>query len=136
MNRSLLLGYQLLAGVSDTSTGALLIVAPIQVLGLMGLQVPADSAPFLSFIGAFVLAVGLSYLYGGLLVGRASSRSRLETVWLLTAIIRSSVAVFVFAEVFATALQPGWLIIAVFDGACVFVQAFGLRKGWLLNVAR
>lgn len=136
MNRSLLLGYQLLAGVSDTSTGALLIAAPIQAVGLMGLQVPEDSAPFISFIGAFVLAVGLSYLYGGLLVSRASGRSRLETVWLLTAIIRSSVAVFVLTQVLAGALQAGWLIIAGFDGACVFVQAVGLRKGWLLNVAR
>ena len=46
-------------------------------------------------MGAFVLAVGLSYLYGGLLMGRGGSRSRLEAVWLLTAIMRSSVAVFV-----------------------------------------
>ena len=136
MKRPFLLGYQLLAGVSDTSTGALLIAAPIETLGLMGLQVPADSAPFLSFIGAFVLAVGLSYLYGGLLVSRPGSSSRLEAVWLLTAIIRSSVAVFVFTQVLAGILQPGWLIIAGFDGACAFFQAIGLRKGWLLNVVR
>lgn len=136
MNRSVLLGYQLVAGVSDTSTGALLIAAPIQALGLIGLHAPEDSAPFLSFIGAFVLAVGLSYVYGALLVGRAGSRSRLETVWLLTAIMRSSVAVFVLTQVLAGSLQGGWLIIAGFDGACVFVQAVGLRKGWLFNVAQ
>jgi hypothetical protein len=57
-------------------------------------------------------------------------------VWLLTAIIRSSVAVFVFTQVLAGTLQPGWLIIAGFDGACAFFQAIGLRKGWLLNVVR
>jgi hypothetical protein len=136
MKRPILLTYQLLAGASDSSTGALLIAAPAEALGLMGLRAPADSTPFLSFIGAFVLAVGLSYLYGGLLVGRAGNSSRLEAVWLLTAIIRGSVAVFVLTEVLAGALQFGWLTIAIFDGACVFVQAVGLRKGWLLNVAR
>jgi hypothetical protein len=136
MNRTILLGYQWVAGVSDTSTGALLIAAPIEALGVMGLKVPEDSAPFLSFIGAFVLAVGLSYLYGGLLMGRNGSRPRLEAVWLLTAIIRSSVCVFVSTQVIAGALQPGWMLIAVFDGVCAFVQAVGLRKGWLVNVAR
>lgn len=135
MKHPFLFGYQLLAGISDTSTGALLMAAPVLTLSLMGLHAPADAIPFLSFIGAFVLAVGLSYLYGGLLVGRAGSASRLEALWLLTAIIRSSVAVFVLADVLAGALQGGWLTIAGFDGACVLVQAVGLRKGWLLNVA-
>ncbi|MFZ0743219.1 MAG: hypothetical protein WAM85_02380 [Terracidiphilus sp.] len=135
MKHPFLFGYQLLAGVSDTSTGALLMAAPVLTLSLMGLHAPADAAPFLSFIGAFVLAVGLSYLYGGLLIGRAGNSSRLEAVWLLTAIIRSAVAVFVLTAVLEGALQAGWLAIAAFDAACVLVQAVGLRKGWLLHVA-
>lgn len=136
MKHSILLAYQVAAGLSDTATGALLIAAPVLTLRLMGLQVPADALPFLSFIGAFVLAVGLSYLYGALLVGRAGCASKLEAVWLLTAIIRSSVAVFVMAEVMAGRLEQGWLTIAFFDGACVLIQAIGLRKGWLLHVVR
>ena len=102
---------------------------------MMGIAAPRDATPFLSFIGAFVLAVGLSYLYGALLIRRMSGGQRLEAVWLLTAIIRSSVAIFVLAAVLNGSLPPGWLTIAVFDGICVLIQARGLRRGWL-HVAR
>ena len=131
-----LLAYQLVAGVSDTSTGALLIAAPVFTIRMMGLSVPRDATPFLSFIGAFVLAVGLSYLYGALLVRRTGAVSRLEAVWLLTAIIRSSVAIFVFGAVGNGTLAPGWVSIAIFDGICVLIQARGLRRGWLSHASR
>ena len=135
MKDLLLLGYQLIAGFSDASTGALLIAAPLFTLRMMGIAVPRDATPFLSFIGAFVLAVGLSYLYGALLVRRSSGVPRLEVVWLLTAMIRSSVAIFVVAAVLNGSLASGWLAIAGFDAVCVLIQARGLRRGWL-NVAR
>lgn len=135
MKDLLLLTYQLVAGLSDTSTGVLLIAAPLFTLRMMGVAAPTDATPFLSFIGAFVLAVGLAYLYGALLVRRTSGVPRLEVVWLLTAIIRSSVAIFVVAAVLNHSLAPGWLTIAAFDGICVLIQARGLRRGWL-NVAR
>ncbi|HEY2469392.1 MAG TPA: hypothetical protein VGI45_16345 [Terracidiphilus sp.] len=135
MKDLLLLTYQLVAGLSDTSTGVLLIVAPLFTLRMMGLAVPHDATPFLSFIGAFVLAVGLAYLYGALLVRRTSGVPRLEAVWLLTAMTRSSVAIFVVAAVLNGSLAPGWLTIAIFDAICVLIQARGLRRGWL-NVAR
>ena len=131
-----LLAYQLVAGVSDTSTGALLIAAPGFTIRMMGLSIPYDAIPFLSFIGAFVLAVGLSYLYGALLMRRTSSVPRLETLWLLTAIIRSSVAIFVLAAVLKGMLASGWMTIAIFDGICVLIQARGLRAGWLSHVSR
>src|ERR1700739_225311 len=131
-----LLTYPLIAGASDTSTGALLIAAPVFTVRMMGLSVPNDATPFLSFIGAFVLAVGLSYLYGALLVRRPGGEPRLEAVWLLTAIIRSSVAIFVLGAVLNGTLAPGWLTIAIFDGICVLIQARGLRRGWLLHVTR
>lgn len=131
-----LLGYQLIAGASDTSTGALLIAAPLFTVRMMGVSVPYDATPFLSFIGAFVLAVGLSYLYGALLVRRTGGVPRLEAVWLLTAIIRSSVAIFVLGAVASHILSPGWLTIAIFDGICVVIQARGLRRGWLSHVTR
>jgi hypothetical protein len=131
-----LLGYQLIAGVSDTSTGVLLIAAPVFTVRMMGVSVPYDATPFLSFIGAFVLAVGLSYLYGALLIRRTGGVPRLEAVWLLTAIIRSSVAIFVLGAVVSRTLSPGWLTIAVFDGICVVIQARGLRRGWLTHATR
>lgn len=133
--KRILLAYQLVAGLSDATTGALLIAAPMFTIRMMGLAVPQDAAPILSFIGAFVLAVGLSYLYGALLV-RNCDAPRLEAVWLLTALIRSSVAIFVLAAVVSGTLAPEWLTIAVFDGICALIQARGLRKGWLSHVAR
>lgn len=124
-----------MTGLSDTSTGALLIVAPDLTLRLMRLHVSDDAAPFISFIGAFVLSVGLSCLYGAWLIHSAGSLPRLEAVWLLTAITRGAVAVFIFTAVSTGSLEPGWLTVALFDGACTVIQALGLRRGWLSNVA-
>ena len=136
MNRPILVGYQLLIGCSDTVTGALLMIAPAFTLGLMRLHAPTDALPYISFIGAFVLSVGLSCLYGAILMIRSGSLSKLKIVWLLTAITRASVAIFIVAQVFSHALEMGWITVAATDGACVLFQAIGLRKGWLTHVAR
>lgn len=136
MTRPILFGYQLLTGLSDACTGAMLIIAPELTLRLVGMQVPTDALPFLSFIGAFVLSVGLICLYGALLIRRSGCVSKLEVVWLVTAITRASVAVFVLSQVTGGALESSWLTVAVFDGACATFQAVGLRKGWLTNAAR
>lgn len=136
MIRSLLLAYQVLTGLSDTVTGALLIIAPELTLSLMRLHAPSEAYPYISYLGAFVLSVGLACLYGAALIVRAGSPRKLEVVWLLTAITRASVAIVVIAQVVAHALQAGWLAVAAFDAACVLLQAVGLRQGWLANVAR
>ena len=136
MNRSILIGYQVLIGLSDTLTGALLIIAPEFTLRLMGLHASGDALPFISFIGAFVLSVGLACLYGAWVMARRGSQCKLEVIWLLTAITRASVAIFVAAQILAHTLEAGWLTVAISDGACVLIQAIGLRKGWLVYAAR
>ncbi len=136
MNRPILIGYQLAIGLSDTLTGALLIVAPEFALRLMRLHAPADALPFLSFLGAFVLSVGLACLYGAFVTARRGSPCKVEVVWLLTAISRASVAILVVTQILAHALEAGWLTVAISDGACALIQAIGLRKGWLAHVAR
>jgi hypothetical protein len=133
MNRRFLLGYQLLIGISDTATGAMLILAPAFTLGLMGIHAPSDAVPYLSFIGAFVYSVGLACCYGAFLIGRGVGCARVETIWLLTAFTRSAVAIFVGLRVMDGTLDAAWLTVAVSDGACVLIQAFGLRKGWLAH---
>lgn len=95
MNRPILLSYQLLIAFSDTSTGALLMIAPEFTLRLVGLSAPSDSLIYVSFIGAFVLSVGLACFYGAFLVYRGGCRTKLEIVWVLTAVTRASVAIFV-----------------------------------------
>lgn len=136
MTRPILIGYQMVTGLSDTLTGALLMIVPALTLRMMLLQAPADALVYVSFIGAFVFSVGLACLYGALLAYRASCRSRLEVVWLLTALARASVAVFVVAQVVSGALEPGWLTVAATDGTCVVIQALGLRQGWLAHALR
>ncbi|MGA9668507.1 MAG: hypothetical protein WBQ94_04820 [Terracidiphilus sp.] len=136
MNRPILLGYQVLIGISDTSTGALLVVTPAFTLRLMHLHAPSDALPFLSFIGAFVFSVGLSCLYGAWLIACGGSGAKLEMVWLLTAFTRSGVAIFVVSQILASTLEAGWFTVAVSDGVCVLIQAIGMRKGWLRHAAQ
>lgn len=134
MRVSLLLGYQWLTGLSDATAGVLLCAAPAFTLRLMGLHVPPDVGPYVSYIGAFVLSVGLACLYGVLLIVRRAPMEHLEVVWLLTAFTRSAVAIYVASAVVTGALDPGWLGVVAFDAACVVIQAIGLRKRWLANV--
>ena len=133
MKHPALFGYQCLAGTSDTATGTLLCVAPRFTLQLMGLHSAADTTPFISYIGAFVLSVGISYLYGAYLIAVDAPSARTEMVWLLTAFTRSAVAIYVLKSVLAGDLEFGWIAVAVFDATCAVIQAIGLRKRWLAD---
>lgn len=133
MKHSLLLAYQWGAGLSDTVTGALLCLAPAFALRLMGLHAPDDASPYLSYIGAFVLSVGLCYLYGAQLVLQNAPAERLQMIWLLTAFTRSAVAIYVLKGIFVGSLEPGWALVAAFDAFCVVIQAVGLRERWLVD---
>ena len=135
MNRPILIGYQLLTGLSDASTGALLQIVPAFTLRLMGLRAPADALAYLGFIGAFVFSVGLSCLFGALLAFKGGNKPQLEMVWLLTAFARASVAIFILVQVLGRTFETGWLTVAAADSMCVLIQAIGLRRGWLANAA-
>jgi hypothetical protein len=135
MKRPILTTYQLLIGVSDTATGALLMVAPQFTLHGMGLHAPDDALTYLSFIGAFVFSVGAACLYGAKFAACDGCTRRLETVWLLTAITRAAVAIFVTANVVSGVLALGWMTVAVCDAGCAAIQSVGLRRGWLNDAA-
>ncbi len=134
MKRTLLIAYQCLTGIPDTLTGLLLIVAPHVTLRLMKLNAAPDTLPFLSYIGVFVLSVGLACLYGGWLAIKHGSPEKLEVVWLLTAITRGLVAVFVLVKVSSDSLEPGWNAVSMTDGAFAILQVAGLARGWLPDV--
>ncbi len=131
MKRRILLGYQVITGLSDTATGLLLVFAPALTLHLMKLQAAPEALPFLSYIGVFVLSVGIACLYGAILTNHPE---KLEVVWLLTAITRALVAVFVIAKILSGTLEPGWISVAITDALFAFLQAIGLAKGWLRHV--
>ena len=131
--RRLLFAYQILAGMSDTATGLLLIAAPAMTLHLMHLRAATDTLPYLAYIGAFVLSVGLACLYGALLTTRPRFTAKLEVVWLLTAITRGVVALFVITKVATGALEAGWITVAISDGSLALLQLIGLSRGWLTD---
>jgi hypothetical protein len=134
MKRHLLFGYQIVTGLSDTSTGLLLLFKPALTLRLMRLHALSNTLPFLSYIGAFVLSVGIACLYGAWLATRSGSASKLEVVWLLTAITRGLVAIFVLTKTLTGVLEAGWMTVALSDGIFALLQAIGLSTGWLADV--
>ncbi len=125
--------YQWLAGLGDAGAGALLLIAPVWTLHVMGIAVLPQPVVFASFVGVFVLGVGLSYPAMPLLWPR--ERTRWIGQWFATALIRSFVAVFLLAEVAAGRMEGAWLGVALTDGALAAVQWTGLRLGWLPNVS-
>lgn len=124
-------GWSVAVGSMDAVTGLLLIFAPGLVLGLLGIAAPsADSRVFLSWIGLFVMAVGLSYSMA------LGSRERGETVWMFTALVRILVAVFIAARVIEGSLAPAWAMVGISDGVVGLVQLLILRKGWWKEVQK
>lgn len=134
MKRRILLGYQFITGLSDTSTGVLLVFAPAFTLRLMKLHSVPSTLPFLSYVGVFVLSVGLACLYGAMLATPPVRAEKLEVVWLLTAVTRALVALFVLSQIFSGTLESGWVTVAITDALFASVQAIGLAKGWLRHV--
>jgi hypothetical protein len=128
MKHRLLFLYQLLTGLSDTATGVLLVAAPAFTLHLMHVNAPPDALPYLSWVGAFVLSVGLACLYGAFLTTRPIFTAKLETVWVLTTIARASVALFVASQIAAGALASGWISVPITDGAIALFQIIGLSR--------
>jgi hypothetical protein len=133
MKRSILLAYQWITALSDTLTGALLYLAPALTLRIMGVHAPTDATPYISYIGAFVLSVGLACLYGAVMLNKRAPAERIESVWLLTAISRAAVAIYVLKAMMSQTLEPAWVPVALFDAACVVIQAVGLRQRWLVD---
>lgn len=117
-------------GAMDALTGLLLVLSPAFVLGLLGIAPPAAEAlTFVSWIGIFVMAVGLSYAFA-----LSSQPGRGETVWSFTALIRLLVALFLTVKITTGALVPAWGIVAASDAAVALVQILILRKGWWREV--
>lgn len=106
--------YCLLAGLCDAATGAALLAAPGWVFAALALgQLPTPAA-YASFVGAFVLAVGLAYLYPWLLDG-ARRASRIRTMLEVTAISRLAVAVFLATALARGMLGPRWGLVLATD---------------------
>jgi hypothetical protein len=109
-----------IAGVTDTATGAGLVVWPAWTLRQMGVIPPEGEAlEFVRFVGVFVGAVGLCYL-----VAVAGRHDRtLRTVFDFTRIFRTGAGVFTAVMVFAGDWSPAWLAVTVTDLGLVVIQS-------------
>ncbi|MBZ0112615.1 MAG: hypothetical protein K8J08_09150 [Thermoanaerobaculia bacterium] len=120
--------YMTLAGLCDAATGLLLVASPEWVMSVLNLT-PADpSSIFLRWVGAFVLSVGLVYLYPWLL-SAARRRRRFVVVVETTVVIRAVVAAFVSGAVLGGSLEPGWWVVALSDASMALIQVGLLRWG-------
>lgn len=130
--RTLILLYHYAAGLCDTSTGLLLLFAPAFTLRLMGITRMPQPQFYASYVGVFVLCVGASYLVvPGTALARAVRGTCWRTQWLLTAMFRTAVALFVIGQVAIHAMQPAWLAVALNDATFAAIQWVGLRKDWI-----
>ncbi|MES2923016.1 MAG: hypothetical protein V4819_15785 [Verrucomicrobiota bacterium] len=132
MNRIKFLKFWSVAvGSMDAVIGLLLIFVPELVLKLLGIEAPSpDALVFLSWMGVFIAGVGLSY---GMALGK---RSRGETVWAFTAMIRILVAVFLTARILDGTLAANWGIVGGCDAIVGVLQILVLRRGWWKEVSK
>lgn len=126
----------IVAGCLDLPTGIGLVAAPALTLRMMGIADPPSNPVYLQFVGAFVGAVGFSYLWavrrwwkGG---GTALLRATLE----ITIIFRLAAGLFTGVAIFRGALPPAWMSVPGTDLALAIAQAWLLRRGALKGDAQ
>jgi hypothetical protein len=130
--RTLILIYHYLAGLSDTCTGLLLLLAPVFTLHLMGVTELPSPLDYARYIGVFVLAVGATYLLIPAVVRDSPDASAWwRAQWAVTALIRSLVALFVLWQVALGAMEGAWIAVFFTDAVYAAIQLTGLRKHWL-----
>lgn len=133
-SKTAFVGFQLAAGTCDTVTGLLLVLVPSFTLRLMGVAQIVAEPIFVSFIGAFVFAVGLSYLLFLVPPRNAVDLAIVRTSWLITAVIRLCVGMFVLGACLSRKLNPAWLTVAIVDLSIATFQLTA-RSKWLSKFA-
>ena len=117
------------AGACDTTTGLLLLLAPLAALRLMRIPAAPLEPVFVRFIGAFVFGVGFSYLRPFFDRDPARREARLAAMLDVTAFVRTAVGTFVAAAIVARALHPAWASVAATDLVLAAAQFTMLRRG-------
>ena len=128
LRRRLSAFYTALAGGMDAVTGPWLVVAPASALGSMGAD-PVDDV-FISFVGAFVAAVGWSYLWALWRWWNRGDTAFLQSVWRVTILFRLAAGSFCAVQLVTRELAHGWLSVPVTDFLLAGVQIWLLRAGW------
>jgi hypothetical protein len=116
-----------LAGSLDALTGLLLVIAPAAVLRMLGAGELPDQPVFLRFVGAFVGAVGLSYLYPFALAPTRRP-ARLRVVLEVTALERLVIFAFTTTAIAAGTLGARWASVPATDLGLAVAQLWLLRR--------
>ena len=123
--------WSVAVGSMDALTGLLLIFVPALVLRMLGITPPAGEVlVFISWVGVFVMSVGLSY---GLALGK---RGWGEAVWIFTSLVRIMVAVFLTTRILDGSLAKAWALVALADASVALVQMAIVRAKWWREVYR
>jgi len=125
MNNKLKL-YQWAVGGMDACTGVLLVLFPAWTLKLMGMTQPPTPVDTISFVGVFVMSVGLSYF----LVSE-NDKIGWKMQWKLTGMFRAFVACFLTWKIFFCGWEIRWATVLFTDISIAVIQFVGLKKGWL-----
>ena len=115
----------LIAGLLDLGVGLGLAILPSKVLPLMRVPLPAEQAQvYLRFVGAFVTAVGASYLLALVRGGVAQLRNILE----FTIPFRLAAGLFSGVAIACGWLALSWASVPVTDLAFIGIQLWLLTK--------
>jgi hypothetical protein len=122
MKEKFTLIFTLMAGVMDTVSGLMLVFLPTFTLRLMFIPAIYTDMIFIQFVGAFVLAVGSSYLIGLWSVVRGKLWSELRVVWKITAFVRLVICLFCSFAILSGRLEPSWISVPATDGLMAAFQ--------------
>jgi hypothetical protein len=100
-------------------------------MSLLGIDLREDAAPYLSYMGVFVLGIGLSYFLCGKLERTEKLCACWEATWRFTATCRSLVALFLVCQISLGRFPVPWITVAISDATLAGFQWIGLRQGWL-----
>jgi len=117
--------FALAAGLLDFGNGLALAACPAKIIPLLRMPVPpAEGLVYLRFVGAFVTAVGASYLLalvrGGI--------SRLLALFEFTLMFRLAAGTFSAVSVARGWLPLPWVTVALTDFAFIAIQLWFLTK--------
>ena len=115
------------AGTLDFCTGLGLLVAPALMLRLMGMGETFGDMVYLRFVGAFVWAVGFSYLWALRRWQLTGDATLLRATLEITIIFRLAAGGFSAWAILRGWLVPAWASVPVTD---FFLAA---AQGWLLS---
>lgn len=129
--RNLTAAYTALAGGMDAVTGPWLVLSPATALAAMGVDPEIDAdLLFISFVGAFVGAVGWSYLWALWRWWRGGDTAFLRAVWRVTILFRLASGTYCATQVALDNLSFAWVSVPLADFVFAAVQIWLLRAGW------